>query len=68
VKPDNAIEKGVGDGGSRVGVAERNKMCVLGEAINDDENDRLATEMLLQQLGVGCGDCVDVDIVDVGEG
>jgi hypothetical protein len=44
VKPDDAVEEGAGDGGCRVGVAEHNKMCVLGEAVDDSEDDRLTAD------------------------
>ena len=39
MEPDDVVEEGASDGGSRVGVPKRNKMRVLGEAVNDGEDD-----------------------------
>jgi hypothetical protein len=45
MKSDDAVEEGTSDGRGCVGVAERNKMCILGEAVDDGEDDRLAADL-----------------------
>jgi len=45
VEPDDTVEESSSNGGDRVGMAKRNKMRVLGEAIDHRENDRLTTNL-----------------------
>ena len=45
MQPDNAVEESASDGGRGVRVAERNKMHILGEAIDHREDDRLAADL-----------------------
>ena len=45
MKPDDAVEEGAGYRRRGVGVAERNEVCVLSEAADDGENDRLAADL-----------------------
>jgi hypothetical protein len=45
VQPDDVVKEGAGDGGGGVGVAERNKMRVLGEAVDHGEDDGLAAHL-----------------------
>jgi hypothetical protein len=44
VEADNLIEERLGNCGGRVGVAEVDKMCILGEVIHHGEDDRLAID------------------------
>jgi len=44
VKPDIAVKEGTGDRRHSVGVAKRDEVRVLGEAIDDSEDDRLAAD------------------------
>jgi hypothetical protein len=45
VEADNLIEERLGNRGGRVGVAEVDKMCILGEVIHHGEDDRLAIDI-----------------------
>ena len=45
MKPDIAVKEGTSDGRRGVGVAERDEVRVLGEAIDDGEDDRLAADL-----------------------
>jgi hypothetical protein len=45
VQPDDAIEEGTGDRGRGVGVAKRDEMRVLGEAVDHREYDEFPTNL-----------------------
>jgi hypothetical protein len=45
VEPHNAVEEGAGDGRCGVGVAERDEVRVLGEAVDHHEYDGLAAHL-----------------------
>lgn len=45
MKTNDTIKEGTGDGGSRVGVAERKKMRILGESVDDGEDERFAAHL-----------------------
>jgi len=45
MKVDDAVEQGAGDRGGSVGVAGRNKVGVLGEAVDHCQHDRLAAHL-----------------------
>ena len=45
VKPDNTIEEGASDGGGRVGMAEGDEVCILGELVDDGEDDGFAANL-----------------------
>jgi hypothetical protein len=45
MEADDAVEEGAGDGRGGVRMAERNEVCILGEAVDHHEDDELAAHL-----------------------
>jgi hypothetical protein len=45
VEPDNGVDEGHGNSRCRVGVAEGDEVCILGEAVHHYQDDRLTADL-----------------------